>query len=533
MTENNNFKANFLYYKAIFHRFVFFVAIILLLIGIPFCRPFMSIGGGVLVANWFLEGKFLEKWERIKKNKALFFTLALFSVYILWFFLTDNYQQAWKDVWMKTPLLFMPIIFASSTPLTNVEINKLLKIYLIGVLISSVYGTIVFQLNNSLIDKREIAVFISYIRFEMNLCFGIATAIYLILKKEEKKYLKYLLAICIIWLCLLVFYIGALTAISILIFLALFFTLKKMLEIKNKSYKITLFSLFFIFLTGFVVYISILIKQYYTVDFIATKADKYTVEGNVYTHKIEQSLIENGSYVFSYVCEEELRNEWNQRSSIDFDNATINGKHTIKSTLIRYLNSKGLRKDREGIRKLSAEDIRYVENGIANVVYLNHFGFKARLYSFLWEMSDYNKNNKVYGYTLPQRFELWKNAYYLFLKHPWVGVGSGDAKDDFTQQLQLSNSSLKDSNKLSHNQYLFFLIQFGIIGFAIIMISFLYPIIITRKYKNNLFLAFLIIMFIAMLIDDTFERQDGVTFFAFFNAFFLFLMPIIHYKQEK
>lgn len=524
MSENKHFKTSFLYYKAIFHRFVFFVAIMLLLLGIPFCRPLMTIGGIVLVANWFLEGKFIEKWNRLKNNRILFASLCLFAVYFIWFFLTDNYQEAWKDIWMKTPFLFMPIIFASSQPLSRIEINHLLKVYLIGLLISSVYGMLVFQLDSHLIDKREIAVFISYIRFEMNLCFAIAVAVYLIFQKEEKKYVKCLLSFYLMWLFFLVFYIGALTAIILLVSIGVLLILKKVVETKNRFYRIALPLVFFAFIATFVVYTTVLIKQYYTVDFVVAKADKYTAEGNLYTHNIEHSLIENGSYVLAYVCEDELRSEWNKRSTIDFEDR--------KKTLIRYLNSKGLRKDKAGVLQLSDEDIRHIEKGVANVVYLDNFGFKARLYGLLWELSDYNKSKKVSGYTLPQRFELWKNAYALFLKHPWVGVGTGDAKDAFAEQLYLSNSSLKDTEKLSHNQYFFFLIQFGIVGFAIILFSLLYPVIASRKWQNNLFLAFLIIMFIAMLTDDTLERQDGVTFFAFFNAFFLFLFPFTSRKEK-
>ena len=134
----------------------------------------------------------------------------------------------------------MPIIFASSQPLSRIEINHLLKVYLIGLLISSVYGMLVFQLDSHLIDKREIAVFISYIRFEMNLCFAIAVAVYLIFQKEEKKYVKCLLSFYLMWLFFLVFYIGALTAIILLVSIGVLLILKKVVETKNRFYRITL-----------------------------------------------------------------------------------------------------------------------------------------------------------------------------------------------------------------------------------------------------------------------------------------------------
>ncbi|NLJ83192.1 MAG: hypothetical protein GX330_08730 [Bacteroidales bacterium] len=48
-------------YKDLFHKIVFFGALTLLLVGIPFCRPFMTIGGIILIVNWFLEFKLIEK----------------------------------------------------------------------------------------------------------------------------------------------------------------------------------------------------------------------------------------------------------------------------------------------------------------------------------------------------------------------------------------------------------------------------------------------------------------------------------------
>ncbi|MDY0016186.1 MAG: hypothetical protein RBS13_08255, partial [Bacteroidales bacterium] len=178
--------------RELFHRLIFFIALMLMLIGIPFCRPFMTIGGIVLVVNWLLEGRFREKWNLLLSNRLLFVSVWIFFVYGLWFLLTDNYAQAWNDVWMKTPLLFMPIILATSRPLSANEFNNLLKVYLIGVLISTIYGFSMYQLH-SLSDKREIAVFISYIRFEMNLCFAVFVCLYVFFQDKTRSWQQYIL----------------------------------------------------------------------------------------------------------------------------------------------------------------------------------------------------------------------------------------------------------------------------------------------------------------------------------------------------
>lgn len=73
----------------------------------------------------------------------------------------------------------------------------------------------------------------------------------------------------------------------------------------------------------------------------------------------------------------------------------------------------------------------------------------------------------------------------------------------------------------SHNQYLLVMISIGIFGFIWFMFALLYPGIKTRAFSDYRYLAFLLIILISMLTEDTIETQTGVTFFAFFNSIFL------------
>jgi hypothetical protein len=85
------------------------------------------------------------------------------------------------------------------------------------------------------------------------------------------------------------------------------------------------------------------------------------------------------------------------------------------------------------------------------------------------------------------------------------------------------NSPLDKANRWrSHNQYLSIFIAFGVFGFLWFIFTLLYPAFITKKYNNYYFAVFWLIAVLSMLAEDTLETQDGVTFFAFFNAFLLF-----------
>jgi hypothetical protein len=51
---------------------------------------------------------------------------------------------------------------------------------------------------------------------------------------------------------------------------------------------------------------------------------------------------------------------------------------------------------------------------------------------------------------------------------------------------------------------------------------------ICKKTVDYLYITFFLIAVVSFLTEDTLETQAGVTFFAFFNSFFLFV-----FKKEE
>jgi O-antigen ligase len=111
----------------------------------------------------------------------------------------------------------------------------------------------------------------------------------------------------------------------------------------------------------------------------------------------------------------------------------------------------------------------------------------------------------------------------IFLQHFWTGVGTGDVQKAFDEEYGQENSRLsKEFRHRGHNQYLTFALTFGIGGFLFFIFSLFYPIFKMKKQSDYFYATFFVIAFISMLTEDTLETQAGVTFFAFFNSFFLF-----------
>ena len=88
------------------------------------------------------------------------------------------------------------------------------------------------------------------------------------------------------------------------------------------------------------------------------------------------------------------------------------------------------------------------------------------------------------------------------------------------------NSKLDSDHYLrSHNQYLAITVAFGIFGLAFFLFALFYPMLFLNQMGNFLYVVFLLTLVLSMLTEDTLETQAGATFFAFFNAFFLYAQP--------
>ncbi len=256
------------------------------------------------------------------------------------------------------------------------------------------------------------------------------------------------------------------------------------------------------------------------------KVDRVTLSGNPYSFDFSSREKENGHWVNLYVCEEEMRQEWNKISRIKYDE-TDGGGYTCSSTLIRYLTGKGLRKDSVGISQLTPADIRAIEKGIANPIYVGRsFSLYPRIYETIWELDRYSRSGNPNDQSFSQRIEFVKASLLLIKKNPWFGIGTGNWKINYAEAYREMNSQLTADNQgPSHNQYLNYLVKFGITGFLYIMAALLIPVFREGHRRNLTFWFFLVSIGFANFGDANLETHMGLSFFCFFYALFLWHSP--------
>jgi len=210
----------------------------------------------------------------------------------------------------------------------------------------------------------------------------------------------------------------------------------------------------------------------------------------------------------------------------------------LKGTLIRYMASKGLHKDREGVAALSNDDVRAIERGVPTILDNQKTGLSKRLDRIFFEWSNYRAGGDPNGHSVLQRWEFWKTGWSIAKANPLFGVGTGDVKVSFRKAYEDNHSPLQPQFRLrAHNQYLTMWITYGVVGLIIFVMILVWPLF--HGYRNDPnYIMFFILATLSFLTEDTLESQAGVMFFAFFYTLFttersLSLAELVRSKSPK
>ncbi|KRB54799.1 hypothetical protein ASD98_17335 [Flavobacterium sp. Root186] len=134
---------------------------------------------------------------------------------------------------------------------------------------------------------------------------------------------------------------------------------------------------------------------------------------------------------------------------------------------------------------------------------------------------------EIYAFnTLATRLSIWKSAWELSIKNLPFGVGASDGKPELNKYYKETNQHFLAKFEFpTHNQFLDFLLKFGILGPLVVMLYIFTIGYLGYDLKNPLIISFFIIFFTSNLIDDFLLRFDGIAFsglwFSVFSSYWL------------
>ncbi len=501
---------------------IYFFGLFLLVVALPLSKFLMSVAQFWLVLIWLADSKILQKFNTFFKNSAAVIVVSLFLLHVLGLLWTNDFNYAVKDLRTKIPILVLPLIFSTSPKLNRKQFHFLMIIFIVANVIGSMFS-IGELMMKEITEIRKASIFISHIRFSLNICVAIFAGIFLIAKGTYHYNVKALLLSAVVWLLVFLTIIEAMTGLVILFIVLTVLITLWVFKQHNLTTRLALIALLifiptmlFFYVRG--IYLEILPRE----ELNLAALDQFSDKGNAYYTDTANLTVENGYYVGIYIQNEELREAWIQRSRFDFDGHDSLGQG-LRYTLYRFLTSKGLRKDFNGVQHLSDEEVRAVEKGIANVDQMAESSIRTRIKTIFWEIHVYNRQGYFSGHSVTQRIEFWHASLLIIEKYFWFGTGTGDIENAFKVEYDEMKTSLTQKVRWrSHNQYLSIFVAFGITGFSLFLFVLLGAGYITGMYRDYFYMIFTLILLLSMLTEDTLESQAGVTFYAFLTSFFLF-----------
>ena len=476
------------------------------------------------------EENFKPKWRLFKARPAIGIVMGIVVLHVIGTIWSPDQQAAWNDVKIKLPLMLVPLIIGTTQPLNKKMFEFLMLTFVLAVFISTVSTMLIANgiiiTKKPINDLRDASVFVPLIRLSL-MC---ALSVFFLCRwivREKKIILKAGATILVCWFLWFLQYMQSLTGLVIL-FSGGFILVVSMLFIYRR--KIAAIGLIGIFIVA-VSIAGVLANRFYNKYFTMLPVDSENLHattkyGNFYAHDLNYPMIENRNQVMAYYCWPELDSAWGNRSKIPFTGKDINGDQ-ICYTLLRYLSSTGSRKDAEAVEKLTAEEIKAIENGATNALDKDRSPLERRAYQVCWELYHYFHGGSPSGNSVTMRMEFAQTALNCIKENPWIGVGTGGQQKSYEAVYHSYGTKLEREYQWmhAHNQFLSIAVCLGIPALLYFIFSLWYAPRRMKRWRSYLYLAFFLVLCMSFFDDDTLETSQGVNFFAFFNSLFLFAMP--------
>lgn len=510
------------------YRFFYLLGLAVIVVGLPFSNLLMSQGLFYIAGAWLLStiafNNFKSRLKAYTSNKKALALGAILLLLLIGLSYTSNFGYALQDLRIKIPLFILPFTIVGLGSLSKKEYTALLAFFVAMVTLSAISGYVLcLQRYGANYEPRQLSPFISHIRLSLLIIMAVFICIYL-MRQFKKPLVLIAGALVVAWLLFYLYKLESITGFAILYAAAFAALLVAITKLRSPMLRVGLPLAFLLIAIAIGAFYYSVYTHYFTPTNVPV-ANAKTAQGNSYDVVHMQPMIENGNLIWAYVCRKELEQEWPKLSPLHLDSADARGQ-TVYYTLLRYLSSKKLRKDAEGLGALTPDDVKQIEAGIANADYTRISNFRARFYKVLWEYQVYKAYHNPSGHSVFMRVEFWRAAAGIIAQNPIIGVGTGDVPDAYTAQYATNQTQLEPKWRLrAHNQFLAIGVGLGLVGMLLFVLSLFYLYISAKGYQSILFTVFFTTAVLSMLTEDTLETQAGITFYIFFFCLFLFLKP--------
>lgn len=151
----------------------------------------------------------------------------------------------------------------------------------------------------------------------------------------------------------------------------------------------------------------------------------------------------------------------------------------------------------------------------------------------VWQLTP-NIGTPIIGNTADSRMSRWLVAWELIEEQPLIGYGTGMEDALLMKKYRaydMQNSIEEGYN--SHNQFLGFLINYGMVGTFFLILYFATNSYRSFKWKDLNYISFLIILGTLCLVENYLDRNMGLNFVALFGTLFYLKNQLKHEKKSN
>ncbi|MBL7938510.1 MAG: O-antigen ligase family protein [Flavobacteriales bacterium] len=499
-------------------------ALALCAIMLPWSTALLSMAQMLLVANWLLEGivrtDFIGRFRRTFTSGPSLVFLSIFGLHVLGLLWTSDLDWGTDLVRILLPILSVGAVLAGSPRLSVPEFRAVLLLGAWSV-VASTFVCLVMRKGGAA-DYRSLSVFISHIRLTLLLCLAIVV---LLLDRGGPLWLRIMGYCAVPWALFFINKLGSIQGFCILLVLVAVL-LWRWVGGQGKAMRwIVRATVVALPVSALLIGLGEVRERYRLPDPELARTFEKSAGGEMYTHDIANPQMENGTHVWTWLAWREMRATWPLRSKRSIDDLNDKG-NPIWGTLVRYLASKGERKDSVAVMALTDAEVRDIEQGIPNVLHGQRSALRERIDEVFFELEHYYAYGAADGHSVAMRLEFLKAGMAIAMREWTIGVGTGDTKTAFAEQYERMGTSLSvEWRHRAHNEYLTLWISFGVFGLLWSLFAFWWPARRLMAWNDPLFIAWSVILGISCFTDDTIETQAGATFFGLYYALFVFGAP--------